>query len=148
MRHSQGIIQQIRIPVSSAYHKGLLRANEWPRYSEIADLYAKRLAFIWREGTMTEATRATVQERIGNFAEGDLEYAKDMLSALWEIANEDTSATAPPSPSPGVSLFWLAFFSSPILKYTSSPGQTGFESCSLGRRQISAYQVHPQRHLL
>ena len=58
---------------------------------------------------MTEATHASVEEQIGSFAEGDLEYATDMLSALWEIASKDSSATASPNLSRGVSSFGFAF---------------------------------------
>ena len=52
---------------------------------------------------MTETTRASVEEQIGSFAEGDLEYAKDMLSALWDIASKDGGATAPSNTPSGVS---------------------------------------------
>ena len=82
---------------------------------------------------MTEATRAGVGEQIGSFAEGDLEYATDMLSALWEIASKDSSSTASPNPSPGVSSF-ICPLQSPKLRFISSLGQTGSESCSLGLR--------------
>lgn len=52
---------------------------------------------------MTETTRASVEEQISSFAEGDLEYAKDMLSALWDIVSKDGRATATSNFPSGVS---------------------------------------------
>lgn len=79
---------------------------------------------------MAETTRASVEEQIGSFAEGDLEYAKDMLSALWDIASKDGGATAPSNAPSGVSS--LQSPPSSLLRSTSLLGPTGFESCSLG----------------
>jgi len=48
-----------------------------------------------------EATCASVDEKVESFAEGDLEYATEILSALWEIASKDGDIKAPTNtPSP------------------------------------------------
>lgn len=52
------------------------------------------------EDSTTEATRASVDEKIDSFAEGDLEHATEILSALWEIVNNDGDITAPSSTPP------------------------------------------------
>lgn len=51
------------------------------------------------------AIRASVDEKIDSFAQGDLEHATEILSALWEVANKDGDITAPSNASPAVSLF-------------------------------------------
>ncbi|KAF9646805.1 hypothetical protein BDM02DRAFT_3118097, partial [Thelephora ganbajun] len=70
------------------------------RYDEIRSLYIERLAFIWMEDSTTETTRASVDKKIDSFVEGDLEYATEMLSALWEIANKEGDITAPSKAAP------------------------------------------------
>jgi len=52
-----------------------------------------------------EATCTSVDEKVESFAEGDLEYATEILSALWEIASKDDSIKAPASTSSAVSQF-------------------------------------------
>lgn len=52
-----------------------------------------------------EATGANVDEKVESFAEGDLEHATEILSALWEIANKDGEIKAPENTSPAVSQF-------------------------------------------
>ena len=48
-----------------------------------------------------EATREGVESKIDGFAEGDLEHATQVLSALWEIVNKDEDKEDPwPTPSP------------------------------------------------
>ena len=81
--------------------------TERSRYDEIRGLYIDQLAFTWMEDSTTETTRASVDKKIDNFVEGDLEHATEMLSALWEIANKDGDIKAPSNASPAVSLFWL-----------------------------------------
>jgi len=56
------------------------------------------------EDSTTETTRASVDKKIDSFFEGDLEYATEMLSALWEIATKDGDVKAPSNDSPAVSL--------------------------------------------
>ena len=74
------------------------------RYDEVRNLYLEQLAFVWMDDSTTEATRAKVEEKIDSFVEGDLEYATEALSALWEIANKDGDVKAPSSTTPAVSL--------------------------------------------
>ncbi|KAF9645692.1 hypothetical protein BDM02DRAFT_471820 [Thelephora ganbajun] len=64
------------------------------RYDEIRNLCIEQLAFVLMEDS-TETTRASVDKKIDNFVEGDLEHASEMLSVLWEIANKDGDITAP-----------------------------------------------------
>ena len=52
---------------------------------------------------MTEATRASVDEKIDKFVEGNLEHGVEILSALWEIMNKDGDINAPSSTPPAVS---------------------------------------------
>ena len=47
----------------------------------------------------TEATRASLDKMI----EGDLGHATEMLSALWEIANENNDTETPSNALPGAS---------------------------------------------
>jgi hypothetical protein len=64
---------------------------------------------MWMEDLTTEATRVSVNKKIDNFVEGDLEHATEMLCALWEIANTDGDIKFPLNTLPAVSLFrfWL-----------------------------------------
>jgi hypothetical protein len=55
------------------------------------------------EDATTESTRINVDKKIDSFVEGDLEYATEMLSALWEIANKDGDIAAPSNTTPAVS---------------------------------------------
>ena len=79
--------------------------TEGHRYDEIRNLYVDQLAFVWMEDSTMEATRISVDKKIDSFAEGDLEYAAEMLSALWEIANKDGDIKAPANTSSTVSPF-------------------------------------------
>ena len=56
------------------------------------------------EDSTTEATRASVDKMIDSFGDGDLEHATEMLSALWDIVNEDNDIKVPSSGSTSVSL--------------------------------------------
>ena len=62
------------------------------------------------EDSTTESTRTSVNNKIDNFVEGDLEHATEMLSALWEIANKDGDVKAPSGTAPAVSYSGFAFF--------------------------------------
>ena len=75
------------------------------RYDDVRSLYVDQLAFIWMEDSTTETTRAGVDKKIDSFAEGDLEHAAEMLSALWEIVNKDGDIKAPAKTSSTVSPF-------------------------------------------
>jgi len=76
------------------------------RYDEIRGLYVDQLARVWMEDS-TETTNASINKRVDSFAEGDLEYAAETLSALWEIANQDGDVKALANTSQTVSPFWL-----------------------------------------
>ncbi|KAF9645626.1 hypothetical protein BDM02DRAFT_3119977 [Thelephora ganbajun] len=67
---------------------------------EIRSLYIEQLGFVWMEDSTTETTRASIDKKIDNFVEGDLEHAAEMLSALWEIANKDGDITDPSKTTP------------------------------------------------
>ena len=54
---------------------------------------------------MTETIRARVNEKIDSFSQGGLEHATGVLSALWEIVNEDGDLTTTSNTLPAVSLF-------------------------------------------
>ena len=58
-----------------------------------------------------EATCASVDEKIESFAEGDLEYATEILSALWEIASKGDDIRAPADTSSAVSQFQFCLLS-------------------------------------
>ena len=75
------------------------------RYNEIRNLYIQQLAFSWMEESTRQKTRTCVETKIRSFAHGDLEHATEMLSALWEIANNDVDVEASSSTEPIVSPF-------------------------------------------
>ena len=49
------------------------------------------------EDSTTEATRVSFDKKTDSFAEGDLEHATEVLSALWEVVNSDGEIEAPSS---------------------------------------------------
>jgi len=73
------------------------------RYEEIRRIYVDRLAYLWMEDSTTETTRISFDKKIDSFVEGDLEHATEVLSALWEIVNNDGEIKAPSSTPPVVS---------------------------------------------
>ena len=93
---------------------------ERDRYDEIRSLYANQLASVWMEGSTTEATRTSVDKKIDEFFEGDLEHATEALSALWEIVNKDGDITAPSNALPAVSPFRLCLLLGVIQEYLST----------------------------
>ena len=56
-----------------------------------------------------EATRVSVDEKVDSFAEGELEHAGEIISALWEIAIKDEDAKPPEGTSSTVSSFRFYF---------------------------------------
>ena len=64
------------------------------RYAEVRNIYVDQLAHAW-VGDSADATRVKVDKKIDSFAEGDLEHATEMLTALWKIANKDGNVVAP-----------------------------------------------------
>jgi len=75
------------------------------RYNEIRSLYIQQLAYAWIEDSTMETTCTNVEEKVKSFAEGDLEHATDIISALWEIANKDGEIKAPANTPSAVSSF-------------------------------------------
>ena len=73
------------------------------RYDEVRNLYLDQLAVAWMDCATTETIRAKVEEKIDSFSEGDLEYATEIVSTLWEVANKDGDAQAPSNTTPAVS---------------------------------------------
>ena len=57
-------------------------------------MYVKRLASDWMGYTESDV-RTGVGKKIKSFAKGDLEHATEMLSELWEIANNDVDCETP-----------------------------------------------------
>ena len=82
---------------------------EWYRYDEIRSLYIEQLAFVWMERSTTEATCTSVEKKIDSFVEGNLEYALETVSALWEVANKDGDVKDPSTTAPAVSASWSVF---------------------------------------
>ena len=116
------------------------------RHEDIRNLYVNHLAYIWMEDSTTEATRISVAEKVDSFAEGELEHAKEILSALWEIANKDTDVKPQEETSSTVSPF--RFYSPCHSAYLASPDPSGHESCPLGRCEDRVHQVDSQRCFL
>ena len=66
----------------------------------------EQLAFSWAGDSTKEATRAGVESKIKGFAKGQLEHATEVLSALWENANNGDGVVAPSDKLPIVSPFF------------------------------------------
>ena len=121
---------------------------ERPRYDEIRSLYVDQLAFVWMEDSTTETTRASVDKKIDSFAEGDLEHATEMLSALLEIVNKDNDVNAP-SNTPAVSHSRFPPFLALCRDvYFAQLGHTGHKPCLSDFCEYRAHQVDSQRRSL
>ena len=122
------------------------------RHDEIRSLYADQLAYAWMEDSTTETTRASVDEKVDSFAEGDLGYAKEIISALWEIANKDDDTKAPANTPSTVSPFEFSLLAdvmrSAHFTHLMPPGRAGHEPRTLGRCEDCAYQIDSPRCLL
>ena len=77
------------------------------RHDEIRNLYIQQLAYIWMGDSTAETIRASVGKKIDSFVEEGLEHATEMLSALWDIANEDDDIKVPTNTSSAVSQFQI-----------------------------------------
>lgn len=55
----------------------------------------------------SEDTRASVEQKVRSFVQGDLEHAAETLVGLWEIASNDEDITSPANSSFVVSSFQL-----------------------------------------
>jgi hypothetical protein len=85
------------------FRRSLSYPDEGRRYDKIRNLYIAQLASTWAEKSTTEATRASVKDKIDSFVEGDLERATEILSGLLEIASKDGDIAIPKIKSPTVS---------------------------------------------
>jgi hypothetical protein len=126
--------------------------TEKRRHDEIRNLYVEQLAYIWMEDSTTETTYASVEEKVASFAEGDLEHATEILSALWEVANRDGDIKAPADTPPAVSPFFSPASCGNTQFTSPARGFHGFHSahepCPLDRGEDRAYQVNSQRGVL
>jgi hypothetical protein len=68
-----------------------------------------QLVSAWMEDSTTETTRISIDKKIDRFVEGDLEHATEILSALWEIANDDGDIKAPSNTPSAVSPVWVSY---------------------------------------
>ena len=114
------------------------------RYDEIRDLCIEQLAFTWLEDSTTEATRESVDEKIDLFATGKLEYAKEVVFALLEIAAEGNDVTSPADASHAVSLsrFRLLGLMLNACFVQLGHSDASHEPCSLGVREGGAHQIY------
>ena len=120
--------------------------TEGHRYDEIRNLYVDQLAFVWMEDSTMETTRISVDKKIDSFAEGDLEYATEMFSALLEIVNKDGDVTAPSNTSPTVSYSRFSLFPALCRSfYFVQSGPADHEPRLLGLCEYRAHQVDSQR---
>ena len=117
--------------------------TERRRHDEVRSLYTDQLAYAWMEDSTTETTRASVDEKVDIFAEGDLGYAKEILSALWEIANKDDDTKAPANTLSTVSPFLFSLLPrvmrSTHVTHLMPPGGAGHEPRTLGRCEDCAH---------
>ena len=96
-----------------------------------------------------ETTRISVDKKIDSFAEGDLEYATEMFSALLEIVNKDGDVTAPSNTSPTVSYSRFSLFPALCRSfYFVQSGPADHEPRLLGLCEYRAHQVDSQRRSL
>lgn len=75
------------------------------RYSEIRTMQVNHLLNIWLSGSEkhSKAVREGLEQKIDDYAAGELDHAVDAMSSIWEISNEEGTipfATAPPSGGP------------------------------------------------
>ena len=67
---------------------------------------------------MTGTIRARVDKKIDSFAQGGLDHATGILSALWEIVNEDGDGPPPSKTLPAVSPFQFCLLPAVTLEYS------------------------------
>ena len=91
------------------------------RYDKIRNLYIAQLALNWVEKSTSEATRASVKDKLTSFVEGDLERATEILSGLLEIASKDGDITVPQVNSPTVSSLQFSLPCCVKLKWLPKP---------------------------
>ena len=109
------------------------------RHGEVRNLYIEQLAYVWVEDPTTEATRASVEEKIDDFVEEGLEHATEMLSASWEIVNKEGDVTAPAEASNCEPVLRLRSFT-----HFKSADHAGHEPRALGGREDGSYQIDSQ----
>ena len=64
-----------------------LYADRAVRYDEIRSLYIHQLVSAWMDTSTMHTTKARVNRKIDSFVIGDLDYAMEILSTLWEVEN-------------------------------------------------------------
>ena len=69
------------------------------RYEEIRNLYISQLAYVWMDDPTAEVICASIDKKIDSFVEEGLDHATEMLSALWDIANNDDAKAPANTPS-------------------------------------------------
>jgi hypothetical protein len=74
------------------------------RYGEIRSLYIGQLAHAVVEDSTMAMTRASIDKKVDSFAQGGLEHAAEVFSALWGIANKGGNIKPPTNASSTVSL--------------------------------------------
>ena len=79
------------------------------RYDEMTSLYVNQLASARMNDSTAETIRVSFNKNMDSFAKGELEHAKEMLSALWEIINSDGEIEAPSNTPSTVSPSRLCF---------------------------------------
>jgi len=98
------------------------------------------------EGSRTGTIRARVNKKIDSFAQGGLNHATGILSALWGIMNGDVEIPPALKTLPAVSPSNFAF--SLLLQgsiYLAESAPTGHEPRPLGCCEGRAHKVHPYR---
>ena len=93
--------------MSGAHYSRWLYADGVVRYDEIRSLYVDQLVSAWTQDSTTEATTVSIDKKIDSFGQGDLEYATEIFSTLWEIVNKDGEIKAPSTTSPASRRVWF-----------------------------------------
>ena len=114
------------------------------RYNEIRNLFIERPASSWMEDSTGQKIRADVETKIKSFANGDLEHATEVLSALWEIANNDRIIKNPSDAGRIVNPYRLCF----LCERATARGVEGRRSNLFGCQDRDALEVRSRRKLL
>lgn len=111
------------------------------RYDEIRSIYADQLVRVWMKDSTAKAIGVSVDEKINRFVDEGLNHATEMLSLLWEIANDDSRIIRSlPNTSSPVSRFY--FYGVCGSAYSTSPDHADLEPCTLGLCGDGAHQVN------
>jgi len=94
------------------------------------------------EDSTTEATRASVNRKVDSFVEGDLEYATEILSTLWEIAYQDRDLKAPANTLSTVGLFQFCLLTRECSLHILTPDHAGHQPYPLDLCENRTHQVN------